>query len=80
MITKIQKWGNSLAVRIPRSVALDTHLASGNAVDVAVQDGRIVIVPARRPRPRLEDLLRGVTVTNLHGESDTGPAVGREAW
>jgi len=80
MITKIQKWGNSLAVRIPRSVALDTHLSSGNAVDLAVQDGRIVIAPARRPRFRLDELLRGVTARNRHGESETGPAVGREAW
>ena len=80
MITKIQKWGNSLAVRIPRSVAQDTHLSSGNAVDVAVLDGQIVIVPAKRPRFRLDELLKGVTVKNRHGESDTRAAIGREAW
>jgi antitoxin MazE len=80
MITKIQKWGNSLAVRIPRSVAQDTHLSSGHAVEVAVQDGQIVIVPARRPRFRLDELLRGVTAQNRHHESDSGGAVGREAW
>ena len=80
MITKIQKWGNSLAVRIPRSVAQDTHLSSGNAVDVAAQDGQIVIVPARRPRFSLDGLLKGVTALNRHTESDTGTAVGREAW
>jgi len=80
MITKIQKWGNSLAVRIPRSVAQDTHLSSGNAVDVAVQDGQILIAPARRPRFRLDELLRGVTTQNRHGACDSGAAVGREAW
>jgi len=80
MITKVQKWGNSLAVRIPRSVAQDTHLSSGNSVDVAVQDGRIVIAPARRPRFRLDELLKGVTTQNRHHESDSGIAVGREAW
>ncbi len=80
MITKIQKWGNSLAVRIPRSVAQDTHLSSGNAVDVAAQDGQIVIAPARRARFRLDELLKGVTTQNRHCEYDSGAAVGREAW
>jgi antitoxin MazE len=80
MIAKVQKWGNSLAVRIPRSVAQDTHLNSGNTVDVAVQDGQIVIVPVRRPRFRLDELLRGVTIQNRHNESESGAAVGREAW
>jgi antitoxin MazE len=80
MITKIQKWGNSLAVRIPRSVAQDTHLSSGNSVNVAVEDGQIVIAPARRPRFRLDELLKGVTAQNRHSECDSGVAVGQEAW
>ncbi len=80
MITKIQKWGNSLAVRIPRSVAQDTHLSSGNAVDVVVQDGRIVIAPARQPRFHLDELLKRVTPQNRHSECDSGASVGREAW
>jgi len=79
MMTKIQKWGNSLAVRIPRSVAEDTRLSSGNAVDLEVHDGQIVIAPARR-RFRLEDLLRRVTPRNRHEEVATGVAVGREVW
>ena len=80
MITKVQKWGNSLAVRIPRSVAQDTHLSSGTAVKLAVQGGRIVIVPVRRPRFSLDELLKGVTARNRHAEALTGSAVGREAW
>ncbi|MFH1023218.1 MAG: AbrB/MazE/SpoVT family DNA-binding domain-containing protein [Planctomycetota bacterium] len=80
MMTKIQKWGNSLAVRIPRTIALDTHLSSGKAVDLAVLDGRIVIAPARRPRFRLDELLKGVTLRNRHAECRTGSAVGHEVW
>ncbi len=80
MITKIQKWGNSLAVRIPRSVAQDTHLSSGNPVNMVVQDGLILITPAKRQRFRLDELLNGVTAQNLHSECDIGVAVGREAW
>ena len=80
MITKVQKWGNSLAVRIPRSVAQDTNLSSGKAVNLDVQDGQIVIAPARRPRFRLDELLKEVTTRNRHAEAVTGSAIGREAW
>jgi len=80
MITKIQKWGNSLAVRIPRSVAQDSHMGSGKEVEVVVQDGRIVIAPVRRRHFTLDDLLKGVTAKNRHSEIATGPAAGREVW
>lgn len=80
MITKVQKWGNSLAVRIPRSVAEDTQLSSGKTVNLAVHDGQIVIAPARQRRFRLNDLLRGVTTQNRHAEVATGNAVGQEMW
>ncbi|MDO9542048.1 MAG: AbrB/MazE/SpoVT family DNA-binding domain-containing protein [Kiritimatiellia bacterium] len=80
MITKVQKWGNSLAVRIPRSVAEDTQLSSGKTVNLAVHDGQIVIAPTRQRRFKLNDLLRGVTTRNRHAEIATGNAVGREAW
>lgn len=80
MITKVQKWGNSLAVRIPRSVAEDTQLSSGKTVNLAVHDGQIIIAPARQQRFRLNDLLRGVTAQNRHAEVATGNAVGQEMW
>jgi len=80
MMTKVQKWGNSLAVRIPRSVAEDTQLSSGNIVNLAVRDGQIVIALARQRRFRLNDLLRGITPRNRHVEITTGNAVGQEAW
>lgn len=80
MITKVQKWGNSLAVRIPRSVAADTQLSSGKTVNLAVRDGQIVIAPARQQQFRLNDLLRGVTPRNRHAEVAAGNAVGQEAW
>ena len=80
MITKVQKWGNSLAVRIPRSVAEDTQLSSGKTVNLAVHDGQIVIAPTRQRRFRLNDLLRGITPRNRPAEFATGNAVGQEAW
>ena len=80
MMTKVQKWGNSLAVRIPRSVAEDTQLSSGKTVNLVVHDGQIVIAPTRQRQFRLKDLLRGVTPRNRHAEIATGNAVGQEAW
>ncbi len=80
MITKVQKWGNSLAVRIPRSIAQDTHLTSGRAVDMAVQDGCIRIASMRQPRFCLDELLKDVTARNRHAVIDAGDAVGQEVW
>ena len=80
MHTKIQKWGNSLAVRIPKPFAKEVQLMHGRSVDISVDDGRIVIDPHAEPEYRLEDLLNGVTEQNLHAEVDTGGSVGREVW
>ena len=80
MITKVQKWGNSLAVRIPRSVAEDTQLRPGEAVNMASHDGQIVIAAIRQQRFKLNDLLKGITSRNRHAEAATGNAVGREVW
>ncbi len=80
MQTKIQKWGNSLAVRIPKPFVKETHLAHGASVDLSVDDGKIIIDPHAEPEYRLEDLLKGVTRRNRHAEVATGEAVGREGW
>ena len=80
MQTTIQKWGNSLAVRIPKAFVKEAQVAYGTLVDLSLADGKIVIDPHTEPEYRLEDLLRGVTKENLHAEVDTGNAVGREMW
>lgn len=80
MHTTIQKWGNSLAVRIPKSFVEETHITSGTEVDLTVDNGKIVIVPQIPPKYSLADLLGGVTAHNKHNETDTGHAVGQEVW
>lgn len=80
MITKIQKWGNSLGLRIPKSLAQDAQVQPGTEVDLSVQEGQLVIRPLKRSAYKLDDLLIGVRPENLHGEQDTGPAVGKEVW
>lgn len=80
MRTRVQRWGNSLALRIPKTFATETALADGSEVDLALEDRRLVVTPVAESPVLLEDLLAGITPENLHGEIDTGPSVGAEAW
>ncbi len=79
MVTRVQKWGNSLALRIPQSFAVQAKVAAGTAVDIAVEKGQLVVRPVRQ-RYRLRDLLKAVDARNLHAEVLTGRPVGREIW
>jgi antitoxin MazE len=76
----VRKWGNSLALRIPRSLAEETEIREGSVVDLAAQRGRLVVTPAPRQRYDLDEMLAEVTDDNLHEEVGTGERVGREAW
>jgi antitoxin MazE len=78
--THIQKWGNSLALRIPKSFAAEARLDQDSPVDLSLVDGKIVVAPAAAPTATLDQLLAGVTAENLHQEIETGPSVGNEAW
>jgi antitoxin MazE len=80
MKVHIQKWGNSLALRIPRPFAEDADVKEGTVVDLSVSEGRLVAAPLRKKRVTLKQLLAKVNRGNLHGEVDSGPSVGRESW
>ncbi len=80
MKTRIQKWGNSLALRIPKSFAAEAHLEQDSLVELSLVDGGLVVVPAAEPKVTLEQLVAGITEENRHGEIDFGPAVGNEVW
>ncbi len=80
MITKIRKWGNSLGVRIPKSLAIDVQVEDGCSVDLSIENGRLVIVPIIKDGHTLDELLDQITPQNLHGEFDTGKPVGGEVW
>jgi len=80
MRTRVQKWGNSLAVRIPKPFATEIGLQRNSPVEVSLSEGRLVIVPVVEPAFTLEGLLAQVSEDNLHGEIETGPAAGKEAW
>ncbi|MFQ5829971.1 MAG: AbrB/MazE/SpoVT family DNA-binding domain-containing protein [Candidatus Methylomirabilia bacterium] len=80
MHTKVQKWGNSLGLRIPRSFAAETQVEEGTTVDLSIEDGRLLVRPLRARKYALNELLKKVTTRNLHAEVPTGEAAGREAW
>ena len=80
MRARVQRWGNSLALRIPKAFAAETALESGSEVELSLDEGRLVIAPLEVPTYRLDELLDLVASKNLHTEVDSGPAVGREAW
>ena len=80
MKTRVQKWGNSLALRIPKTYADEVGLNKETSVEVSLTDGKLVITPVTQPKLTLKQLLSKVTTENLHHEVDTGSAVGIEAW
>ena len=80
MLTKVQKWGNSLALRIPKAFALDAQLENDSFVEISLVEGQIIITPVVAPNWTLEELLAGINKNNIHHEVDTGLAVGNEAW
>ncbi len=75
---KVQKWGNSLGIRIPRPLAEETRLGAGSTVEISVEEGRLVIAASRDRTLTLRELLSKVTESNLHGGVDVGRAVGKE--
>ena len=79
MHTQIGKWGNSLAVRIPGAVAKELELEEGMDIELTRVNGGLMLRPRKREYT-LEELLEQITPENLHGETDWGPPVGREAW
>lgn len=80
MQTRIQRWGNSLGLRIPKSFAAEAGVEAGSEVDLSVDGGDLVVKPARRRTYRLNELIDRVNAKNVHGEVQTGRPVGRESW
>jgi antitoxin MazE len=80
MHAKIQKWGNSLAIRIPKPFAVETQLENDSMVDISVVEGQIIVKPLVKADWTLEELLAGINKENIHNEIDTGNATGNEIW
>jgi len=80
MEAKVQKWGNSLALRIPKAFAQNMDIHQDALVDISIEKGKLVITPITEQEYSLERLLEQVTDGNIHKEVDTGNSVGKEVW
>lgn len=79
MRTAVGKWGNSLALRLPRELTAEMNLREGSPVELTIQNDAIVITPTR-PRYKLSELLANLKTTQQHVETDWGEEKGKEAW
>jgi antitoxin MazE len=79
MTTLISKWGNSLAVRIPKNLAAEVNVQDGDPVEVSVEGGALVVRPQAK-RYSIDDLVEGITPKNRHGELNWGKPAGKEVW
>ena len=80
MHVRVRKWGNSLAVRIPKPLAADAEVKEGTVLNLAVSEGKVVATPVTKKQLSLKQLLAKVNKKNLHDEIDFGSPVGREIW
>ncbi len=78
MTVSMKKWGNSLALRVPRDVANTLHLKQDDLLELEIKEGALILRP--RPNDRLESLVAGITEENRHHEVETGEPLGHEAW
>jgi antitoxin MazE len=84
MIVQFCRWGNSLAVRIPKALADIIKVSDGRRAEIKVENGALVlrpiVKPGRKPNYTLDELLSGMTRDNVPQEVDWGPERGNEAW
>jgi len=82
MLTKVQKWGNSQGIRIPKSLLEDSQLKVGEDVDISAQEGKIIVEAANKIRGKykIEDLVSQMPDEYKPEAVDWGPPVGREVW
>jgi antitoxin MazE len=80
MRVRIQKWGNSLVLELPKALAREAGFEEDGEVELSVEEGRLVIASLVARSYILDDLLSDVRSSNLHAETDWGPPVGKETW
>jgi antitoxin MazE len=80
MKVRVQKWGDTLALRIPESFASEMRIEQDTEVDLSIVDGKLIISSTKGWAVTLEDLLERITPENRPGEFQTGPSFGAEEW
>lgn len=80
MLGKAQKWGNSLAIRIPKTVAEECGIEADSPVEILRENNLIIIRPLQKKKFSLDSLLATITKDNVHSEISTGKPAGKEVW
>ena len=80
MQVKIQKWGNSLAMRIPKSFAFQARIGQDEYVNLTLDDDKIIVESVEKKQFTLKELVAGIKKSNLHREIDSGDKMGAEHW
>ena len=78
METQVKKWGNSLGLRLPKSITTQTNIFDGTIVNLVYKKNRIEIVPIKKEEYSLDEMLLGITDDNIQIETDSGESVGNE--
>lgn len=77
---QVAKWGNSLAVRIPRTILREAGMEEGDYLSLDVAGDGSIVLRSTKPKYSLDELVMGITPGNCHRETDWGPPVGKEVW
>jgi antitoxin MazE len=80
MRTRVQRWGNSLGLRIPKAFAAEVSIDAGSSVELSIEDGDLIVRPLQRSKYDIDALVGQIVPSNVHEPVDWGGSVGREAW
>lgn len=80
MNVKIAKWGNSLGIRIPKSLIREIGLQEEDELEISTEGNKLIIIPKNRKKYTLSELLEGMEEKHLHSEVDWGEPAGNELW
>lgn len=80
MKSKLTRWGNSLAIRIPSLFIKHLDLASGTEIEMKLENDRLVLSRHKNKKYDLKELIENITPENRHEMTDWGPPVGKEIW
>jgi len=78
MVVALKKWGNSLAIRIPKDIANTLSIKEDSLMELSIKDNALSIKPQNKSH--LEELVSKIDKSNLHSEIPTGKQVGNEEW
>ncbi len=76
----MHKWGNSLPLRIPSSMAKQLELQQNTLLNITEKGGQIILEPLKKPKYNLQEMLSQINENNLHEELSYGASVGKEIW